>query len=100
MIKLQAVKECLQHTNGPTPCFKADVKETVCSLSFCPVSVYLEQNPSKKPWEALNTHCVMSDGYGEQTDFEEGKGEFIATVARLRTRHSISEILTSSTAES
>lgn len=80
--------------------FQGRCKRNCLFSSFCPVSVYLEQNPSKKPWEALNTHCVISDGYGEQTDFEEGKGEFIATVARLRTRHSISEILTSSTAES
>ena len=86
MIRLQAVKECLQHNKGPTPCFRVDVKETVCSLNSCPASDYLEQNPSKKPWEVLDTHCVMSDNFRRQTDIEEGKGEFIATIARLRTQ--------------
>ena len=34
-------------------------------------------------WQVLDTHCVMSDAYGRQHDYEAGKGEFVATIALL-----------------
>ena len=75
-------KDCLQISNGPTPCFR-DVEEQVCSLNFCPAQLYIESNPSVKPWQVLHTHCVMSEDYGRQIDFEEGKGEYLRTIAIL-----------------
>jgi len=83
-------KECLQDTYGPTPCFKIDVKETVCSLSFCPVAEHLGNHPGSDPFQALHRHCVMSDTYGLQTDVERGNGEFVATIARLSAQRKLS----------
>ncbi|OGM14082.1 hypothetical protein A3D84_03175 [Candidatus Woesebacteria bacterium RIFCSPHIGHO2_02_FULL_42_20] len=76
-------KICLQQTHGPTPCFQNDTKSTVCSLNFCPASEHLQQHPQMTTWQVLDTHCVMSDAYGRQHDYEAGKGEFVATIALL-----------------
>jgi len=75
-------EKCLQFKDGPTPCFR-DVDMTVCSLNFCPAGKYLKQFPNLKPFQVLHSHCVMSDSYGQQNDFDEGKGIFIATLARI-----------------
>lgn len=77
-------KECLQHQlKFGTPCFEVDAQRQVCSLPFCPVEKYLDREPKAHMWSALHTHCVMSDQYGLQNDFEEGKGEFIRTILEL-----------------
>lgn len=73
-------KICLQLEYGPTPCFR-DTGNTVCSLNFCPVSEMLVKKPNVGIFSLLHSHCVMSEYYGQQTDFELGKGEYIATIA-------------------
>lgn len=73
-------KECLQKKFGPTPCF-VDTGYTECNLSFCPVLEIKNRNPNKKMFSLLHSHCVMSTNYGQQHDFEEGKGEFLKAIS-------------------
>lgn len=73
-------KVCLQKEYGPTPCFR-DTGMTICSLSFCPVEVMHNRNLENKLFDLLHSHCVMSEDYGRQNDFELGKGEYIAAIA-------------------
>ncbi len=78
---MKGEKVCLQQTHGPTPCFRNDAKSAVCSLDFCPAADYLAKHPEKTAWKVLHSHCVMSDAYGDQKDYQEGQGEYIATIA-------------------
>lgn len=76
-------KECVQNTYGPTPCFR-EVDLTECSLDFCPVAKMLEGGDDRSAWSLLHTHCVMSESYGAQKDFDDGKREFITVYANTR----------------
>lgn len=80
--KLMRKEDCRQFMYGPTPCF-SDVEYSVCSLDFCPAEDYLDSHPDEDPFRVLDSHCVMSDHYGVQTESEKGKGEYIETIAEL-----------------
>lgn len=79
-------KECLQKKFGPTPCF-VDTGYTECSLSFCPVEEIKKRNQTRRVFDLLHSHCVMSTNYGQQHDFEEGKKEFLLAISsRVKSR--------------
>ena len=63
------MKECLQITNGPTPCFR-EVQSILkfedqlpCDLDHCPVADYLNSNTDKSVWQALHSICVITDPF-------------------------------------